>query len=75
MESKMYEEALKEYEKSLERSKNRFNSLYGAGKASELSGDMVTAMKYYEKLVDQTKNADPGLKPVIYAREFVNSNK
>ena len=56
--------ALKEYEKVLENSPNRFNSLYGAARAAELSGDRKKARAYYEKLValcNQSDGSRPGL--------------
>ena len=49
-----YEEAQAEYEAALERSANRFNSLYGAGRAAELRGDKEKAAFYYKKLVEMT---------------------
>lgn len=71
MELKDYEGAQDEYEKTLERSPNRFNSLYGAGRAAELRGDIPTALKYYEILFDQTKNSDQNLEKVEYIRGFI----
>ncbi|MFC1845286.1 tetratricopeptide repeat protein [Thermodesulfobacteriota bacterium] len=49
-----FKEALAEYQAALDRSANRFNSLYGAGKAAELDGDKKKADFYYTKLVDNT---------------------
>jgi tetratricopeptide (TPR) repeat protein len=46
--------ALKEYQEDLRIHPNRFNGLYGAGKAAEKSGDHVKAAYYYQKLVDQS---------------------
>lgn len=56
--------ALKEYETALEKSPNRFNSLYGAAQAAELSGDRKKARAYYEKLAalcDQSDGSRPEL--------------
>ena len=75
MESERYEEALKEYERALMRSRNRFNSLYGAGRAAELMGDIPQATKYYERLSVQGEKADTELEKLIYAREFVGENE
>ena len=47
-----YKEALAEYEAALLRSANRFNSLYGAGRAAELAGNKEKAVLYYKKLVE-----------------------
>ena len=49
-------EALSEYEASLKSAPNRFNSLYGAARAAELSGDKVKARQYYGQL---TANCGP----------------
>ena len=70
-----YKQAQREYEKALERSKNRFNSLYGAGRAAELRGDISTALKYYEKLFEQAGEGDAELKEIIYVREFIGRNR
>jgi tetratricopeptide (TPR) repeat protein len=64
-------EALAEYEKALERSPNRFNSLYGAGRAAELSGDAAAASRYYEALVKVTANADTERERLRRARSYV----
>lgn len=45
------EDALEAYEESLGISANRFRSLYGAGRAAELAGDMNKAKEHYKKLV------------------------
>ena len=44
-------EALAEYEASSRFAPNRFNSLYGAARAAELSGDAAKARQYYSQLV------------------------
>lgn len=46
-----YNEARAAYEQALERSPNRFNSLFGAGRASELAADDAQASTYYGRLV------------------------
>jgi tetratricopeptide (TPR) repeat protein len=43
--------ALREYETARQNSPGRFNSLYGAGRAAELSGDLRKARVYYQSLV------------------------
>jgi hypothetical protein len=50
--------ALKEYETVLQNSPNRFNSLYGAARAAELSGDRKKARDYYAKLAAQCNQSD-----------------
>jgi tetratricopeptide (TPR) repeat protein len=57
--------ALKEYETALANSPKRFNGLYGAARAAELSGDHQKAKKYYEALVSLcvlSNNVRPELK-------------
>lgn len=66
-----YEEAQRAYETALERSPNRFNSLYGAARAAELGGHDGTAAEHYRQLLSVTAEgaeARPGLK---HAREYV----
>lgn len=66
-----YKEAEVAYRVALKRSPNRFNSLYGAGRAAELGGDNQAAASYYKQLVKmvgssadraQVKNAKAFLK-------------
>jgi Flp pilus assembly protein TadD len=47
-----YAEALESFEAVMANSPNRFNSLYGAGRAAELSGDEGLARNYYGQLVE-----------------------
>ncbi len=51
------EAAFREYKAVLEKSPNRFNSLFGAGLAAEKSGDTVNAVFYYKNLLTM---AEPG---------------
>src|SRR4029077_7891258 len=44
-------EALGEYEKSLKTDPNRFNGLYGAGRAAELTKQLEKAASYYTQLL------------------------
>lgn len=53
-----YQEALVEYEKSLHTDPNRFNGLYGAARAAELTQQPQKAAGYYAQLL---KNCDNGL--------------
>jgi tetratricopeptide (TPR) repeat protein len=50
MEDDRYEEALQQYERSLQKAPNRFNSLYGAGLAAEKSNNRNKANDYYDQL-------------------------
>ena len=51
-------EALVQYEIALKRSPLRFNSLYGAAHAAELSGNQEAAKTYYEKLIEVSADAE-----------------
>lgn len=68
-----HNEALAEYEVALERSANRFNSLYGAGRAAELAGDKKKATMYYQKLLEVAAQADTELPRIRHARRFLGS--
>jgi len=72
-ESKSYADALKQYEKALIRSPNRFNSLYGAARAAELAGDVGKAQWYYSKFVELTKEAEIGLDKIENAKLYLAS--
>jgi tetratricopeptide (TPR) repeat protein len=50
LEQKLPAQALKEYEAVLQTTPNRFNSLYGAGRAAELTGNRQKARAFYRKL-------------------------
>lgn len=58
MEINKPEEAITHYESALERSPGRFNSLYGAARAAELSGNQKKAKSYYELLVNLSSDAE-----------------
>ena len=51
-------EALEQYELCLEKCPNRFNSLFGAGRSSELIGDYKKAKYYFTKLRENCKSGD-----------------
>jgi tetratricopeptide (TPR) repeat protein len=68
-------DALVEYEAALDRSPNRFNSLYGAGRAAELSRDAAGAARYYEALVEVTANADTEGERLQHARAYLERLK
>ena len=63
LEMKQFKAALAEFESALTVSPNRFGALSGAARSAELSGDKVTARKYYEQLAAITARGDrPELK-------------
>jgi tetratricopeptide (TPR) repeat protein len=57
--------ALMEYRKSLQLSPNRFNGLYGAGRAAEAMGNLTEARKYYVALLQSTDNGAHTARPEI----------
>jgi tetratricopeptide (TPR) repeat protein len=67
-------EAIDAYEASLEISPNRFNSLYGAGYAAELTGDQPKAKSYYSKLVQLTTGVDSDRPRIRQAKAFLSQN-
>jgi len=66
------EEALMAYEKSLKRSPNRFNGLYGAAIASKRSGNLEKAGMYFGKLLEITKNSNSERPEIMEAKSFVD---
>jgi tetratricopeptide (TPR) repeat protein len=66
------EEALPEYAAALERSPNRFNSLYGAGRSAELAGNKKKAVAYYLKLLEVAAQADTELPRLQHARRVLD---
>ncbi|MDQ6803002.1 MAG: hypothetical protein M3041_19535 [Acidobacteriota bacterium] len=61
-----------EFENSLKVNPNRLRGLYGAAKASEMLGDRQAARRWYEKLSDLTRAADPGRPELQEARVFLS---
>ncbi|MFY9531856.1 MAG: tetratricopeptide repeat protein [Candidatus Acidiferrales bacterium] len=64
-------EALAAYEAALKEAPNRFDSLYGAGRAAELAGDTQKANSYYSKLIEQSIHADGRVPELQQARVFL----
>ena len=67
-------EALLQYELSLQKSPNRFNSLFGAGKSAELLGDYKKAESYFRELQKNCKSSGEKRDHLIYASKFINDN-
>ncbi len=75
LESDRAQDALGEYETSLKTDPNRFNSLYGAGRAAEQSGQLKQAAAYYSQLLKNcrgVRNADRV--ELARARSFLGRN-
>jgi tetratricopeptide (TPR) repeat protein len=68
-----YGEAIAAYKTALERSPNRFNSLYGAGRAAELSGNKKEAVYFYRKLA-KIISKDSGRERLQQVRMFLAEN-
>ena len=66
-----HEEAISAYEAALDRSPNRFNSLYGAGRAAEGSGDLERAAQFYGQLLEICATANGDRPALEHARQFV----
>jgi hypothetical protein len=64
-------QALKEFETSMQREPNRFNGIYGAARAAELSGDRDRARKYYTSLMALCERADSDRSELQRAKAFL----
>ena len=69
-----YEQALAAYEATLERSPNRFNSLYGGGMAAAKIGDTAKASAYFDALLEVTAEADTPRPRLEEVRSFVQAH-
>jgi hypothetical protein len=65
------QEALKQYQAGLKDAPNRFDGIYGAANAAELSGNEAAAKKYLAELVKLGENADAGSAPLNQAKSFL----
>ncbi len=65
-------EALAEYEAELKLSPNRFNSLYGAAHAAEVSNQRSKAADYYEQLTKVCASGNSTHPELAHARSFVS---
>jgi tetratricopeptide (TPR) repeat protein len=68
IEAKKPAEALMQYQKSLTRNPNRFNTLYGAAHAAQLTGNNELARTYFAELLKVAK-PDTERESVKYARK------
>jgi tetratricopeptide (TPR) repeat protein len=67
------ENALLAYEEVLQKSPNRFNSLYGAGLAAEKSGLIDKAVLYYKQLFS-IANSNSNRPELSVARAFLSTH-
>jgi hypothetical protein len=63
-------EALREFERSLANSPNRFNGLYGAARAAELAANRLKAANYYRELMRLCEYADTARPELKAARAY-----
>jgi hypothetical protein len=64
-------EALAEYLANLRDAPNRFEGIYGAGRAAELAGNKVAAKKYFAELLKLGDHADASSAALEHARTFL----
>lgn len=67
--------ALTAYQAMLKISPNRYNSVYGAGLAAQKLGDKQIALRYYNKLIKLTKDADTDRPGMVHAKKYIQANK
>ena len=68
----MPKEALKDYEASMAKERNRFRGLYGAAHAAERAGDRARASAYYEKLSAMCAQSDASRAELVRARQRIS---
>jgi hypothetical protein len=66
-------QAAREYEASLNRAPNRFKTLYGVARASELAGDRDKARTYYTKLATVAAASDNQRPELAQAKAFLGT--
>jgi hypothetical protein len=64
-------DALREYETSFRSMPDRFNAVFGAGRAAELSGNAALARKHYARLTALSEGGDGTRKEVRHAKAFL----
>jgi tetratricopeptide (TPR) repeat protein len=65
------QEALKEYETSLQAARNRYRGFYGAAKAAEQMKDGKKAKDYYEKLLALCSHPDVERPELVEAKKYL----
>ncbi len=74
LELKQAPPALPEFEVTLRTAPNRFNALYGAARAAELSGEQQKAARFYSKLLEISKQGDGQRAELRKAKAFLAKN-
>jgi len=67
------EQALTDYEAELKLSPNRFNSLYGAGRAAENTQQPGKAIEYYQQLAKECVGATSARPELAHAQGFLSA--
>ena len=68
-------QALEQFAATLEKEPGRFRSLYGAGKAAQLSGNREASQKYFRQLLQLCAKADQPARPqILEARKATSQN-
>ena len=67
------EQALVEYEAELKVSPNRFNSLYGAGRAAEITGQPGKATAYYQQLLKACAGGNSRRPELAHVQGFLST--
>lgn len=73
LEMNRVEQALVEYEAELKLNPNRFNSLYGAGHASEMAKQRGKATTYYQQLMKACVGGNSSRPELAKAQEFLST--
>jgi len=68
-------DALAEYEAQLKINPNRFDSLYGAGRAAEMAKQTDKAAAYFRQLVKVCSESDSSRPELAYASGFLAQRK
>lgn len=63
--------ALREFETSFKSTPQRFNGLYGAARAAQLTGDQTAARNYYRKLMQLVRGTDSDRPEINEAKVFL----
>lgn len=71
LQMQQYEQAFIAYEKVLANSPNRFNSLYGAGLATQKSGNKEKAVFYYKQLSEMANSAASDRSELVVINNFL----
>lgn len=73
IELKHPDQALAEYAAELKTNPNRFNSLYGAGLAAELTGEKRQARRYYAELLANCRGSNSKRPELMHAKEMLQT--